>query len=263
MIGRTGNPGRLHQSMLNAQKSRDTSMNRIASGKRINSASDDAVGLAISMAMESQTRSLRMQINNRQDEISLMQTAEGALSSTSDMIHRINELSVQASNSTLSDSDRGVIQFEIDQLKEQINMTANNTSYNTHRILDGSFDTTLENGGRISIGSSTAEALGIADIDVSTLEGAQSAIGSIRGALDHVTSERSSLGAVINSNTSQIASLENELINTISAGSRIADADIAAEIIKMNSSSLQSDAALRVFTMSNESRNNMLSLLSD
>jgi flagellin len=213
--------------------------------------------------MESQNRGLMQQISNRQDEISLLQTAEGALGSTNDMLQRINELSVQAANGTLTDTDRQAIQAEVDQLRQQIDQTANNTTYNTKNLLDGSLNLQLQNGEQFSLDAANSGALGLATTDVSTMDGASQAIGQVSQAINRVTSTRSSIGAVQNGISSEIANLNTELINNTAAQSRIEDADMAMEIINLNRSELQTKAAIGAFKMQDENRNTVLNLLAD
>ena len=263
MIGKTANSLRTHGNLLKADESTNKTLAKIASGKRINKASDDAAGLAMVMAMESQNRGLVMQIANRQDEISMMQTAEGALSSTNDMLARMNELSVQAANGTLTDEDRSAIQLEVDQLKQQINQTANNTTFNTKNLLDGSLNMQLQNGNNFSIPAMNSAGLGIAETDLSTINSASRAIGQVGQAISTVTSQRSSIGAVQNGISSEINNLSQELVNTTAAQSRIEDADMAAEIINMFRAELQSKAAIGAFKMQDENRTTILGLLSD
>lgn len=260
MVG-ISNSGKIHSQLAKANKSQGKALNRIASGKKILSGSDDPAGLAVLNSIESQTRGLMKQIGNRQDEISLIQTAEGALSSTSEMLQRINELSIQASNGTLTNSDREMIQLEINQLNQQIDQTANNTQYNTKNLLDGSLDISLQNGNSLAIPSMNAESLGMAAVDVTSQTGASSAIGSIRNAINIVSSQRGTLGAVQNGISSEIEGLRTEMINALEAQSRIGDADIAQELINMSLNELQSKAAIKAFKMNDDARTTVLSLL--
>lgn len=261
MLARTGNSERIHTSLLKAENLKAKSLTRLATAKRINSAADDAAGLAIAMSMEAQVRGLRKQIEGQQNEISLLQTADGGLSSTTDALQRINELSIQASNGVLTDSDREAIQYEVDQLKDQINQNASKTVFNTKSLLDGSFEMDLQGGGEIALGAATTEGLNLDSIDLRTIEGAQSALGLVDSALAKVTSERGAMGAAINGNTAGIASLQNELVNVVSSNSRIEDADMAAEIIKMNTANIQSELSMKAFSFNNESRASVLKLL--
>jgi flagellin len=213
--------------------------------------------------MESQNRGLMVQIANRQDEISLLQTAEGALGSTTDMLQRMNELSVQSANATLTDSDRAVIQNEVDQLKAQIDQTAANTSYNTKNLLDGSLELQMQNNETFSPPAMDSQSLGVSQTDVSTISGANNTIGQVAQAINQVSSLRGEIGALQNGITSQINNLQQELINTTAAQSRIEDADMAREIINLKRSELQSKFAVKAFKIQDENRNTVLNLLSD
>ena len=259
MVIKATNSDRLHSSLIKSEEARGKTLNRLATGKRINSASDDPAGLAMAMSLESQTRGLLMGINNRQAEISLLQTAEGALSSTGDMLQRMNELAVQAANGTLTSEDRGNIQLEMDQLAQQVNQTANNTVYNDQKLLDGSFSIELQGGETMSLPAATAEALGVSSMNITT--NPEQAIGQVSQALNQVSSQRGSIGATISGIGSQIAALQNEFINTTASQSRIKDADIAAEIINMNLNALQSKAAIKAFKMQDENRATVLKLI--
>lgn len=259
MVIKATNSDRLHSSLIKSEEARGKTLNRLATGKRINSASDDPAGLAMAMSLESQTRGLLMGINNRQAEISLLQTAEGALSSTGDMLQRMNELAVQAANGTLTSEDSGNIQLEMDQLAQQVNQTANNTVYNDQKLLDGSFSIELQGGETMSLPAATAEALGVSSMNITT--NPEQAIGQVSQALNQVSSQRGSIGATISGIGSQIAALQNEFINTTASQSRIEDADIAAEIINMNLNALQSKAAIKAFKMQDENRATVLKLI--
>jgi len=250
---------RLHSNLIKSEEAKGKTLNRLASGKRINSASDDPAGLAMVMSLESQTRGLLMGINNRQDEISLLQTAEGALSSTGDILQRMNELAVQAVNGTLTSEDRGNIQLEIDQLAQQVDQTANNTVYNDKKLLDGSFSIELQGGETLALPAANAEALGISALDLTNNAG--QAIGQVGQAINNVSTQRGTIGATINGISSQIAEMQNEFINATAAQSRIEDADIAAELINMNLQALQSKAAIKAFKMQDENRATVLKLI--
>ena len=262
MVNNSSTSNFISNQLSRSSEAQRTSMERIASGQRILTAADDAAGLAVSMAMESQTRGLSQQMFNRQDEISLIQTAEGGMAGTNDMLQRVRELSVQAANGTLTDSDRGNIQTEINQLKQQMNQTATNTQYNTKNLLDGSLSVRLQNGNSLTVSSMGVDNLGVADIDVTTQAGANSATGQVDQAISTVTSERSRLGAIANGVTSEIQGLQQELINTTAAQSRIADADIAAEVIRLTGQQIQQQAVTQIFGMDAAQRGNVLKLLS-
>lgn len=263
MVSKTSNSNRVHGQMLNVNESLGKTMNRIASGKKIVSGSDDPAGLAVLMSMESQTRGISQQINIRQDEISMLQTAEGAMSGINDMLQRMNELSVQASNGTLTDTDRQSIQFEIDQLSEQVNMTANSTTYNTKPLLDGSLDMKLQNGDNFSVNAMNSETLGLANIDVTSQSSAMAAIGQVSSSIASVSSSRGKLGAIQNGISHDIGNLNSQLISVLNAQSRIGDADMAQEVINMSRDQLSSAVSLKAFKFEDDSRLNVLNLLGD
>ncbi len=259
MVIKATGSDRLHSSLIKSEEARGKTLNRLATGKKINSASDDPAGLAMVMSLESQTRGLLMGINNRQDEISLLQTAEGALSSTGEILQRMNELAVQAANGTLTSEDRGNIQLEIDQLAGQINQTANNTVYNDKKLLDGSFSIELQGGETMALPAAGAEALGVSSLNLTANAG--QAISQVSQAINNVSTQRGTIGSTINGISSQIAELQNEFINATAAQSRIEDADIAAELINMNLQALQSKAAIKAFKMQDENRATVLKLI--
>jgi len=243
------------------QSTQAKTINRLASGKRILTASDDAAGLAVSIAMEAQTRGLGRQITNRQDEISIIQTAESAMGTISDSIQRVRELSIQAANGTLTDSDRAAIQAEINQLNDHIDQTANNTEYNTKKLLDGSLNITLQNGKNLNITRMDSTTLGTSAIDATTQASAGLALGLADKAIATVTSSRANLCAISNGITSEIQALSQELNNTLAAHSRIADADMAMEAINLMKVQISTQAAMQVFRIDNAQRGNVLKLL--
>jgi flagellin len=223
-----------------AQKAREKNSAQMSSGKRLTSASVDPAAMAIVEKMISQLNGLNQAQRNVQDGISMMQTAEGAMSGIGDITQRINELTVQASNGTYTDDERRAMQLEVDQLVEEVNSMASRTEFNAKKLLDGSLSE--ENGGlwiqdganagqqtNMSIGSMTAEALGLSDINfVGMDEGQISAqIGNTRGALNAVTDERAKLGAYINRMEYTSSALGTMSDNMEAAKSRIADADMA------------------------------------
>jgi len=260
MVTRTGTLFSANQ-INEAQNRESKALSRIATGKQILAAADDPAALSVTMTLEAMTRGLSMQINNRQDEISLIQTAEGALGTLSEMTQRIRELSVQASNGTLTDSDRQNIQFEIDQLNQQADQIANGTEFNTKKLLDGSLNLQLQNGNSLAIPPFDAANLGLTQVDVRTQSGASSSIGYADQAHDRVTTQRSSLGAIQNGIAAEVRNLTDEFLNTIAANSRISDADIAREIVNLTNSQVQGQAATSAFRMDNAARTRVLQLL--
>lgn len=206
---------------------------RIASGSQINGAADNAAGLSIVQGMDSQTRGQAVNQDNMGSMTDLANTAEGALSSINDSLGRMRELALQASNGILTDSDRSIIQGEIDQLKQGISDVARNTEFNTMKLLDGSFankHTAMNpdgSGKQISIESAALENLGIKDFDVTS---GSFDIGDIDGAIKTVSESRSNLGSVTNAFEHAINNSKNAEVNLTAAKSTIGDADIAQEI---------------------------------
>lgn len=260
MVSKT-NTDRVHGNLLRADETRGKSLERLASGKKIIKASDDASGMAMAMALETQTRGLIKQISSRQDEISLLQTAEGALGSVNEQLQRISELAVQATNGTLTGADRSNIQLEVDQLVAQIDQTAGNAVYNGQNLLDGSLKATMQNGEAYAQPAVNAEALGVSGMSVASVQAASRAISQAAQAIDAMSSQRGSLGSAVNSIASQVSNLQNELVNVTAAQSKIEDVDMAAELINLSLSELQSKFAIKAFQIQDENRQSILNLL--
>jgi flagellin len=165
-----------------------TAMERLSSGKRINSAKDDAAGLAISTRMEAQTRGLNMAIRNANDGISLMQTGEGAMNEVTDILQRMRELAVQSVNGTNNDSDRAALNDEVVQLKAEIDRIASTTEFNSQKLLDGSFKGKL-----LQIGDKADQTL---KIDIGSLKLKDLGMGSPAGAANAIVSGRIAIAAV-------------------------------------------------------------------
>ena len=210
-----------------------SSYSKLASGRRIVSAKDDAAGLAIGTRMNAQMVSLGQSMRSASDGISMLRTAEGAQSQISDNLTRMKELSVQAANGTLSDADRASIQQEIDGLKAEIDRISEGTEFNDQALLDGSYETTIDVGNEegidVTIEDTGTESLSVDSVDVSTSQGAHDAIESIDAAIDQVSAMRASLGAMENRITSSLENMRTEYKNTAEAHSRIMDTDVAEE----------------------------------
>ena len=216
-------------STVTSNNSLFNSYSHIASGKRINSAADDAAGLAIAKKMQREETGLRVGAENAQAGIGALNVSDGALGGVTDYLQRIRELALRSMNGLNSAEDKQIYQNEIDQLKEGIQSLAKDTSLNEQKLLDGSMAdmglATNPNGGgmKIQMANSTLEALGIADLDVTS---DNFSLDSIDNALKMVTSQRSSLGAYTNRleytyNYNTRASLEQ-----LSSRSRLEDLDL-------------------------------------
>lgn len=205
---------------------------RLSTGLQINSAADNAAGLAITQGMDSEVRAMDQNVDNIGSMSDLTKTAEGALSGINDNLQRIRELALQAGNGTLTSSDRSLIQGEVDQLLEGIQSAARNTEFNTMRLLDGSFQNratamnTDGSGSQISIESAALSNLGIEGFDVT----GSFDIADIDSAIAQVNESRSNLGSVQNAFEYASNNIQNSAVNLTSARSQIEDADIAQEI---------------------------------
>lgn len=227
----------------------------LVSGKRINSAADDAAGLAISEKLLAQTNGYAVGTNNAADGINLMNVADGALSTMQDSLQRIRELAVQAGNGIYSASDKELIQMEIDGLKASIQDAAKGTEFNTMKLLDGSMASlslaTNPSGGGLSIqmDSSTLESLGIADFNVT----GKFSLDDIDSAIQAVSKARSRLGAKTNALGHTINYNENAGLNLMAANSRIRDTDYGTAVTNKNRDDILSQ--YRIFAMKAQMNN--------
>lgn len=241
---------------------------RIGSGSRINSAADDAAGIAISTRFDASISGSEQAIRNSNDAISLSQTAEGSVSSVRDDLQRIRELSVQAANGTLSDTDRQGLQAEVDQLVENISTTIEDSNFNGIPLLNNDSETQFQVGpnaeDQLSVGGNNLqqalEDLGISDIDISTQSGAVDAIGVADDALDATSEVSANLGATQNRIESSISNLQISVENETAANSRIADADLAKEISELAAKLVKEQAQTSVQAQANDNLKIMLRL---
>lgn len=257
-----------HRQLVINQNNIAKSIEKLSSGLRINRAGDDAAGLAISEKMRGQIRGLKMAMKNAQDAISLIQTAEGALHETHAILQRMRELAVQAANDTNTEDDRLALQDEIDQLIAEIDRIAENTEFNTQNLLDGSaseltFHIGANEGQNItlSISDMSASALGVDGVDISTQEGADSAITTIDGAIKTVSEERAQLGAYQNRLEHTIANLGVAIENLQAAESRIRDVDMAQEMMTFTKYQILQQASTAMLAQANLAPQSVLQLL--
>lgn len=261
---------------LNAQRNLQTveiqlaeAMQRLSSGKRINSAKDDASGIAIAARMTTQIRGLGMAIRSLSDGISVAQTAEGGLDSITGSLQRIRELAVQAASPILASADRASLQAEVTQLRDEITRVGNQTTWNGMDLLDGTWAPALFQAGPNvgdtinfeAIGDARAQALGVASVDVSSVAGANATLTAVDAALETVTSARGRLGAVMSRLENSISNLRITLENQTASRSRIEDADFASETAKLARSQTLQSAALAILSQANALPMNVLSLL--
>ena len=241
-------------------------MERLSTGKRINSAKDDAAGLAISSTMTSQIRGMNQAIRNANDGISFAQTAEGALGEVTNMLQRIRELAVQSASGTYSDDDRANLQAEVTELSAQIDDIVANTKFNGVTVF-GSSDVTVDvqtgsNSGDVT--TLTVTGFDVSDAtasDISDASGADTALGDVDDALKAVATTRASLGAGQSRLESVVNNLANQVTNLSDARSRIEDADFSAETTNLARSQILSQASTAMLAQANQSQQDVLSLL--
>ena len=253
-----------------------TSISRLSSGLRINSAKDDAAGLAIANRMDSQARGMNVAIRNSMDGISLAQTAEGGLGKVSDMLQRMRELAVQSSNATNTSTDRDSLNNEFRQLADEIDRTLNATKFNGQAILSGaagsqvfqvgsestSYDQLTVTTGNMATAANIAAVTGtVGVISGTTGSNAQSMISAIDLALTTVNSERSTYGAVQNRFEAIIANLQVASENQSAAKSRIMDADFAAETAALTRTQILQQAGTAMLAQANQLPQQVLQLL--
>ena len=255
-----------------ANKALGTAMERLSTGKRINSAKDDAAGLAIATSMTAQVRGMSQGIRNANDGISMAQTAEGALNEVTNMLQRQRELTVQASNNTYSAGDLANLKSEMDALNEQITNVVTNTEFNGQKLFDASAGTA----GVVSVQAGANEADAI-DIDLSTnlttdadlaaaaaVDVTALAAGDIAlfdTAIKTVSTVRAGLGASQNQLESAVANLGNNITNLSDARSRIEDTDYSAESTALAKAQILSQASGAMLAQANQSQQSVLSLL--
>lgn len=261
-------------------RSLSKAMEQLSTGKRINSAADDAAGLAISSKMTSQIRGLNQAVRNANDGISMIQTAEGATNEISNMLQRMRELAVQGANDTYSADDRAAIGKEYDQLVNEIDRIAGNTEWNGVKILDGStFSSSTAAYFQVGTGSGTAYQIdvnfialdtasltsaSIATGDIgstSTAAGIQAVITEIDAGIKAVDSFRADLGAKINRLTYAADNMSNISMNTAASRSRIEDTDYAAATTELARSQIIQQAATAMLAQANQAPQSVLSLL--
>jgi len=258
---------RAQNSSRVAKNSVDEAMNRLSSGKRINSAKDDAAGLAIATRMDAKVRGLNQAVRNANDGISLAQTAEGAMGEVSNILVRMRELSVQAANGTAASSDRDAIQTEVTQLISQVNDIAGRTDFNGTNLLNAAGTFKIQTGVNanetvdITFASTNAAGLGIDSIDMSTAAGASSAMALISTAIDTVATQRADAGAAQNRLEATVNNLTSTATNLTEAKSRIEDADFSAESTKLASAQILSQASTAMLAQANQSQQGVMQLL--
>ena len=242
-------------------------MERLSSGYRINRAADDAAGLAISEKMRYQINGYNQAIRNAQDGISLIQTAEGALTEVHAMLQRMNVLANQAATGTYANEDREQLQKEVDQLRNEIDRIAQNTNFNGINLLNSSGNITFHIGVKAAesltatLADMSATALNLNGIDISTQTGASDALSVIEDAIKAVSDQRAAFGAIQNRLEHTINNLGVTAENLAAAESRIRNADMAKEITEFTRNQILVQAGTAMLAQANAAPQAVLRLL--
>ncbi|MGP1369110.1 MAG: flagellin N-terminal helical domain-containing protein [Treponema sp.] len=260
------------------------SMEKLSSGLRINRAGDDASGLAVSEKMRAQIRGLNQASTNAQNGISFIQTTEGYLQETEDIIHRIRELAIQSSNGIYTDEDRTMIQVEVSSLIAEVDRIASAAQFNGMNMLTGRFarptgenvvtgsmwfhiGANMDQRTQVYIGTMSAMALGIrnpgdeTNLTLETPENANRAIGTLDEALKKINKQRADLGAYQNRLEKTIVGLDIGAENLQASESRIRDTNMAEEMVEFTKDQVLSQAGTAMLAQANQSSQNVLSLL--
>jgi flagellin len=257
------------------------SIEKLSSGQRINKAGDDASGLAVSEKMRSQIRGLNQAGRNIGNGISFIQTTEGYLQETTDILQRVRELSVQSANGIYSEEDRAQIQVEVDQLVAEVDRIADHAQFNGMKMLDGSFSEDSERvmqfhigantdqNVRVYIGEMTASALGLrgaqgeedASLTIGDAEAANAALETVDASLLAVSKQRADLGAYQNRFETAAKGIDIAAENLQAAESRIRDADMASEMVEFTKNQILTQSGAAMLVQANSQAQNVLALL--
>jgi flagellin len=249
-------------------------MERLSSGKKINSAADDAAGFAIAERMTAQIRGLNMATKNVNDGLSMLGVIENATNDVTDMLHRMRELAIQAANDTNSSEDRGFLQKEVVELKAEIDRVADQTTYNGQVVLNGDFtDKSIQVGTEpthkvtFSVADISTDKIGtgvgnmVSNIDIQTTTLAASALQIITDAIEQVAGDRATYGALQNRLEYTVSNLMNVAEFTTAARSQIEDADFAAESARLAKAQVLQHTGTAMLAQANASSQLALSLI--
>jgi flagellin len=270
VIGSNISALRAQNASTKANDALSTAMNRLSTGMRINSAKDDAAGLAISASMTSQIRGMNQGVRNANDGISMAQTAEGALDEVTNMLQRMRELAVQGANGTYSASDAANITAEQDALGAQISSIIANTTYNGKNLFATAANTvTIQAGANSSdtvsmsftqLNAATTKLSAVVDFTANKMKTGLT-LSAFDDAIAEVSTTRASLGAGQNRLQSAVNNLTNNATNLTDARSRIQDADFSAESTNLAKAQILSQASTAMLAQANQSSQGVLKLL--
>ena len=259
------------RSLSNSQSTLETAFERLSTGKRVNSAVDDAAGLAIGQTLTSKVNGLNQAIRNANDGISVVQIAEGALDEVTTILQRMRDLAVQAANDSLSGTERSYLDSEASKLADALDDVAGAAKFGSTALLSGSFSSKsfqvgADAGDTLSISIDTVSAAQLAvtagAIDLSTAAGSASdAIADIDTALGSVAGFRASLGAIQSQLESTVRNLANVSENTAAARGRILDTDYAAETANLTKAQILQQASTAILAQANAQPQSVLALL--
>jgi flagellin len=256
-------------ALSNTTNSLQGSLQKLSTGMKINSAADDASGLAISQAMTAQINGLNAATQNAQDGTSVLQTAEGGLNTAQTILQRINTLAVRAANDgTLSSNDKNLMQSEVNQLTSELDRMASTVSFNGKMLLDGTYTgQTLQVGEgsssqfqiKVDVSGVTASALGVSGLDIT--KSAISAIALVTSAIDSISANRGAIGAVINRLNYTVSNIGIQVQNATASVSRIQDTDMAAEMSNFTKLQVLQQSGTSMLAQANASSQSVLKIL--
>jgi len=269
---------RAQSASMSASSQLQNSMERLSSGKRINSAKDDAAGLAIATKMTAQIRGLTAAARNANDGVSLAQTAEGALGQISNIVQRIRELAVQSANGTVTNTDRLGLDNESRALLDQIDTIASTTNFNGVSLLNAAASINIQTGinatdtvaialtdaRTVTLNIKKAAAQGTAaatEIDLATAANASTALATLDTALNSIAGARASLGAGQNRLQVTVDNITSTVTNLTEARSRIEDVDFSAETTNLAKAQILSQASTAMIAQANQAQQGVLSLI--
>lgn len=258
------------KNLMGTELDLNNSLAKLSSGFRITKASDDAAGLAISVNLGAQIKSYNQAVRNGNDALNVVQTADSSLNETQNILTRLRELASQSASSGVSNTERGYIQNEVTGLISEVDRIANATEYNGVALLNSAASLTFQVGIRnvaandqivVTTADSTSSALAVGTLSLSTLTGAQAALGTIDSALQSVSSTRATLGAQANRFEKVINVATQSSVSLSAAQSRIRDVDVAEETSNMSRTQILMQAGVSVLSQANQMPQVALKLL--
>jgi len=254
------------RNLYKNQSALNNSINRLSSGLRVNTAADDAAGLAVSESMKAQIRSYTVAERNAADGVSMAQTAEGALGQVHDIMGRMRELAMQAGNGSLSNTDRGYLNTEYQQLNSEITRIQSSTTFNGNSLIGSGSATstdfqvglTAASGQNITLSFNNIDLSTVTSSAIDTLAGAQAALGTTAGTpgiidagIAKVSSARAGFGAAMNRMDQATANIQTMRLNLSAANSRIVDVDVASETANLSKNQVLTQAGVSVLAQAN------------